>query len=477
MPRPAGSPLVVIIAPGGVGRRALAAAADLTGDGLDARVLVPFQLYPVVIDPVLELLASADAVVVAEESTAGGTWGNEVAARVHEAAWQRLAGPVRSVSSSDSVIPAAPHLEKDVLLSSAAIVAAVRASLGQRTGPAPRGPSSRAGSLVEGLPEGAPVTVPKLNNNDDAYLLTAWLADDGATVTAGQPVADLETSKVTEELAAEAAGVLRRLRPEGAECRPGDVIAHLVAGNGSAPAPRAGTGLSPAHSPPAEPVPDHGAAAVRMPAAQRQVAHVVTESHRDIPAAFAVARVDVGRLLACLDQLAAATGAEIGLAEALIKAVGNLHADHPLLFAALEPDWTIRTSATADVAVTVDVGTGLYLPVLRNVGAMPLDEVADQLTEYRMQALRSRLTERDLAGAAIAVSLTMEDGIVLVQPIVPPGLAAIVSLAGFREQAAADIGLAHDHRLVNGREAAAFLSALKRQLEQPDWLTTQEEVT
>jgi pyruvate/2-oxoglutarate dehydrogenase complex dihydrolipoamide acyltransferase (E2) component len=33
-----------------------------------------------------------------------------------------------------------------------------------------------------------------------------------------------------------------------------------------------------------------------------------------------------------------------------------------------------------------------------------------------------------------------------------------------------DIGLAHDHRFVNGRDAAAFLGALKRLLEQPAWL-------
>jgi pyruvate dehydrogenase E1 component beta subunit len=67
-----GRPIIVIIAPGGVGRRALGAASELASDGWDARVLVPFRLYPVAVEAVLDLLAVAEAVVVAEESTAGG---------------------------------------------------------------------------------------------------------------------------------------------------------------------------------------------------------------------------------------------------------------------------------------------------------------------------------------------------------------------------------------------------------------------
>lgn len=498
MRRQDGRPIIVIIAPGGVGRRALRAACELASDGWDTRVLVPFRLYPVSVAAVLGLLTAAEAVVVAEEGTAGGTWGNEVAARVHDGAWHLLRGPVRSVSSADSVIPAAVHLEREVLLSPGDIVAAVRASIGHslpsRPGPVLRAgqsansaaPVAPAGTTPESTapPGAAQIVVPKLNNNDESYLLVSWLVADGQEVLAGQPVAEIETSKATQELTAEADGVLRQLRQAGADCRPGEVIAILstcaagIAGDRADPAAEADTGTDTGA--------ESGAVVLSLSSAQRQVAQVVAASHRDIPAAFVVVRTAIDALLACLDRLMADAGPQIGLAEVVIKAIGNLRADHPLLFATLRPDLTLQVPASADVGVTVDMGNGLCVPVLRDVGALSADDVADQLTDLRMRALRGRLAERDLAGANIAVSLNIEDGVVLVQPIIPPGLAAIVSVAGIQELAwpdgdgllaikrTVDIGLAYDHRLVNGKDATAFLGGLKKLLEQPGWL---EDVT
>jgi 2-oxoglutarate dehydrogenase E2 component (dihydrolipoamide succinyltransferase) len=75
----------------------------------------------------------------------------------------------------------------------------------------------------------AELLMPKLNNNDEDYVLTAWLVKDGEPVAEGQPVAEVETSKASQELEAEAAGTFRPLVREGARCRPGEAIAKLVA--------------------------------------------------------------------------------------------------------------------------------------------------------------------------------------------------------------------------------------------------------
>ncbi|MBO4275796.1 biotin/lipoyl-containing protein, partial [Microbispora triticiradicis] len=84
--------------------------------------------------------------------------------------------------------------------------------------------------------------VPKLNNNDTTYVLVEWLAEDGQAVRDGDPVVLLETSKATEEVVAPRDGVLRRLLAEGAECEPGQVIAHLLGpGDEAAPEGPAGT--------------------------------------------------------------------------------------------------------------------------------------------------------------------------------------------------------------------------------------------
>ncbi|ONF75004.1 alpha-ketoacid dehydrogenase subunit beta [Amycolatopsis keratiniphila] len=122
----ADTPDCVLIAPGGVAERALAAARSLLlSQEIVCEVLVPSRLYPFDLEPLLPALAAGRRVCVIEESTAGGTWGSDIAHQIHTALWDRLAAPVRLVHSADAIIPAAPHLEQEVLVGTRDIVQAV----------------------------------------------------------------------------------------------------------------------------------------------------------------------------------------------------------------------------------------------------------------------------------------------------------------------------------------------------------------
>jgi pyruvate dehydrogenase E1 component beta subunit len=127
----AGDADCVVIAPGGVAHAALAAARSLLmEEEISCQVLVPSRLYPFDVLPLVPFLKDAGLICVAEESTAGGTWGSEVAQLIHQELWDDLDRPVLLVHSKDSVIPASAHLEKEVLIQdttiSEAIVEALR---------------------------------------------------------------------------------------------------------------------------------------------------------------------------------------------------------------------------------------------------------------------------------------------------------------------------------------------------------------
>ncbi|GAA2642801.1 transketolase C-terminal domain-containing protein [Streptomyces vastus] len=125
----------LVIAPGGMAERALAAMRDLLlRHEINCRLVVPSRLYPVETEALLSAARRASHVCVVEESTAGGTWGAEVAHVLHERLWGRLSRPVRLVHSADSVIPAAVHLEREVLVQADTIRDAVLADLrGERS--------------------------------------------------------------------------------------------------------------------------------------------------------------------------------------------------------------------------------------------------------------------------------------------------------------------------------------------------------
>jgi 2-oxoglutarate dehydrogenase E2 component (dihydrolipoamide succinyltransferase) len=357
--------------------------------------------------------------------------------------------------------------------------------------------------------------VPKLNNNDTEYLLVEWLAEDGAEVLKGDPVVVLETSKAAEELAAEAGGVLRRTAETGATCAPGDVIAYIS--DGSAPSPvraaAAQTTEGPVITAPAQALIDeHGVDPARiralgkkvikrddvaalletgggassrtlaLPAVQRAVAAAVTRSHHTIPAAFTAVKLDAGPAIARARVLGKEAGALIGLTELLVSAVASLHGQFPMCFA--EPvtadgpggELAVRHSPAPNVGVTVDVGHGLYVPVLRDAGRLSLKEIARRLTAYRTTAMRGAFREEDLADGNIVVTLHTDAAVLLAVPIVFPGQTCALSLCAPQQELALDsagsivkrttvtLGLAFDHRVVNGREAAMFLNAIRKNI-------------
>lgn len=116
-----------LIVPGGMAHRAVEAMRELLLEHeVLCELLVPARLYP--FDPAAAPIRGRH-VCLAEDGTAGGTWGAEVAARLYPALWGRLTRPITLVSAADSIIPAAPHLEREVLVHAHTIRHAVLESL------------------------------------------------------------------------------------------------------------------------------------------------------------------------------------------------------------------------------------------------------------------------------------------------------------------------------------------------------------
>ena len=73
-----------------------------------------------------------------------------------------------------------------------------------------------------------PLLVPKLGLAMTEATLLHWLADEDAVVAAGEPIYVIETDKVESEVAAPAAGRLRRVGNEGATYQVGEPVGWLV---------------------------------------------------------------------------------------------------------------------------------------------------------------------------------------------------------------------------------------------------------
>jgi 2-oxoglutarate dehydrogenase E2 component (dihydrolipoamide succinyltransferase) len=232
---------------------------------------------------------------------------------------------------------------------------------------------------------------------------------------------------------------------------------------------------------PVEPAPsDPDAEEIILPVSQRRVADVVARAHREVPAAYTVVKVDVEDALRLARELTPALRTLIGLPELLVKAVAGLAGRFELLFATPVGPGRVRRAATAHVGVTMDVGKGLSVPVVHEATGRTLREISKTLMAYRMAALRGGLREEDLSGGNITLTLHNESTVTLAVPIVFPGQLCALSLAapqqelvpaegpaGFAVRHTVHLGLAYDHRYVNGHDAIVFLDALRAALEAP----------
>ncbi|MEK8173439.1 2-oxo acid dehydrogenase subunit E2 [Streptomyces sp. M19] len=113
----------------------------------------------------------------------------------------------------------------------------------------------------------------------------------------------------------------------------------------------------------------------------------------------------------------------VGLPELLLGAIGRLDREFPECFGKPSGE-AADPHRRADVGITIDTGTGLYIPVVRRAAELTPRELAETLMEFRKKALTRRFDEQDLRGGDIALSLHTEPDVVMAHTIVFPSTSA-----------------------------------------------------
>lgn len=360
--------------------------------------------------------------------------------------------------------------------------------------------------------------MPILNANDEQYVLTQWLVPDGAPVRAGDAIAVVETSKAASELVCDETGILRWLATVMSSCRPGQPVARIVEpgspplddhgrdaagtdGNPRVTITNAARELMRERGVDAAQVTQSGKKLIRvadveeivrrgpvaaepgatLPPHQLAVARTVSRSHATIPGAFLAMKVEAPWVPPPGTVPAEPSGQQEevvtpGLAELVISSVAAMAAAFPLFFARVAEDLTLTSPDSIDVGVTIDLGAGLTVPAIRAANTKTVTDIGAALIALRVKARRSKLTNEDLSEPCIVVALQQEAGVVLSIPIIYPGNVCAISVGALAWELAVapggeiapraylQLGISYDHRIVNGRDAALLMSAIRDHL-------------
>ena len=138
-----------------------------------------------------------------------------------------------------------------------------------------------------------------------------------------------------------------------------------------------------------------------------------------------------------------------------------------------------RTIARVDVALAVDTSEGLMVPVVRDVSNRSPAELRNEVARLKAAAQARSLTPEELKDYTIMLSNFGTIAGRYATPLVVPPAVAILGAGALKHDVVAVMGgieahlrmplsLSFDHRCVTGGEAARFLAAAIKDLEQPD---------
>lgn len=240
-------------------------------------------------------------------------------------------------------------------------------------------------------------------------------------------------------------------------------------------------------APPATPPAATPSTGERIPISRirRIIAQRMAESSQTTAPVTLTTEVDATEFVALREQLKATftpRGLPVpGYNDLLIKLTAVALQEHRLLNAT----WTdseIVIPAEIHIGLAVDVEEGLLVPVVRDVQAKGIRQIAADTKALIEKAKTRKLSAEELQGGTFTISNLGMYGIDAFTPIINLPQCAILGVgrivkkpAVYQDQVVPRqmmaLSLTHDHRVVDGAPAARFLNTLREYIETPTlWL-------
>ncbi|MFD6710868.1 2-oxoglutarate dehydrogenase, E2 component, dihydrolipoamide succinyltransferase, partial [Streptomyces roseolus] len=299
-------------------------------------------------------------------------------------------------------------------------------------------------------------------------------AEDGAYVT--PLVRKLATENGVDLTKVEGSGIGGRIRKQ-------DVLAAAEAKK-AAPAPAAAAPAAAKAAPALEASPLRGQT-VKMTRMRKVIGDNMMKALHGQAQLTSVVEVDITKLMQlrarAKDAFAAREGVKLSPMPFFVKAAAQALKAHPVINARInEDEGTITYFDSENIGIAVDSEKGLMTPVIKGAGDLNIAGISKKTAELAGAVRAGKITPDDLAGATFTISNTGSRGALFDTVIVPPNQVAILGIGatvkrpavietaegtviGIRDMTY--LSLSYDHRLVDGADAARYLTAVKAILE------------
>jgi 2-oxoisovalerate dehydrogenase E2 component (dihydrolipoyl transacylase) len=223
---------------------------------------------------------------------------------------------------------------------------------------------------------------------------------------------------------------------------------------------------------------------------RRRIAERLSATWSEVPHITYVDAVDVTELERLRDELNRRSGDRTGrltMLPFIARAMALACAEQPQLNAHYDgATETLTTFDAVHLGVATQTDEGLLVPVIRNVEARDLWDLAAELTRLTTAARDGATTREELTGSTITVTSLGALGGLVTTPILNAPEVAIVGVnkletrpvwrnGTFEPRQVFNLSSSFDHRMVDGWDAAVFVQRVKALLETPALLFIADE--
>jgi len=170
-------------------------------------------------------------------------------------------------------------------------------------------------------------------------------------------------------------------------------------------------------------------------------------------------------------------GVKLGFMSFFVKAAVHALKKYPVLNASVDGN-DIVYHGYFDIGIAVGSPRGLVVPILRNADQMSFADVEKKIAEFGQKAKDGKLGLEEMTGGTFSISNGGVFGSMLSTPIINPPQSAILGVHATKDRAVVENGqivvrpmnylaMSYDHRIIDGREAVLGLVAMKEALEDP----------
>lgn len=212
-------------------------------------------------------------------------------------------------------------------------------------------------------------------------------------------------------------------------------------------------------------------AAANLAAANALIPQVTHHDRADVTAIESLRRA--------LKPEAQARGVKLTALAFQAKALARALREFPRFNASLSADGkTLILKDYVHIGIAVDTAHGLMVPVLRDVDRKGLWQIAAEITDLASRAQARKVSSDEMGGASMSISNLGGIGGLGFTPIVNPPEVAILGITRTETVTVWDgdtprpvpmvpLDLSYDHRVINGADAARFMTYLAGLLADP----------